>query len=58
MTKDSIGSALILAGIFVAGAVGFGGLAYWGFVNLNVTVAVIGCIAEAAWFWAGKHILG
>ena len=48
---------LILALLFVFIAIVIGGIALWGFLNLNIPVAVLGSIGEVAWFFGGKHII-
>ena len=54
---DESGQGLILAVIFVLVAIGLGGLAAWGVINLNLAASVIGIIGEVGWFFAGKYIL-
>ena len=51
------GQGLILALIFLLGAVSLGGLAYWGFVAQNALAIVIGVVGVIAWFFAGRFIL-
>ncbi|MBN1861632.1 MAG: hypothetical protein JW840_09255 [Candidatus Thermoplasmatota archaeon] len=54
---DENAQGLILAAIFVLVAIGLGGLAIWGVMNLNIVASVFGIFGEVAWFFAGKYII-